>query len=116
MMRFGRLEAYVLSRSFFNIGVALAVIATVVVLVQFVDLSRSVGVRADVSVGQLFGLTALRAPSLMLRAGAALRLGLRLSMRPRRVVLAGARATAFSLSTGREPSPLRGGVCSRRFF
>ncbi|MFZ5730978.1 MAG: LPS export ABC transporter permease LptG [Phenylobacterium sp. RIFCSPHIGHO2_01_FULL_70_10] len=66
MMRFGRLEAYVLSRSFFNIGVALAVIATVVVLVQFVDLSRSVGVRADVSVGQLFGLTALRAPSLML--------------------------------------------------
>ena len=65
-MRFGRIEAYVLSRTMINVGVALAVIATVIVLVQFVDLSRSVGVRADVSVSELFGLTALRTPALLL--------------------------------------------------
>jgi lipopolysaccharide export system permease protein len=65
-MRFGRIEAYVLSRSLLSVGVALAVITAVIILVQFVELSRSVGVRAEVSVAQLFGLTALGTPSLVL--------------------------------------------------
>lgn len=65
-MRFGRIEAYVLGRSLFSVGVALAVISAVILLVQFVELSRSVGVRAEVSVSQLFGLTALGMPSLIL--------------------------------------------------
>lgn len=66
MIRVGALERYVMGRAFAGVGAALAVIASVVVLVQFVDLSRSVGVRADISVAQLFGLTLLRAPSLIL--------------------------------------------------
>ncbi len=66
MIGIGRLERYVLSRNFAGLGAALAVIASVILLVQFVDLSRSVGVRADVGVGQLFGLTLLKAPALIL--------------------------------------------------
>ena len=66
MIGIGRLERYVLSRTFAGVGSALAVISAVILLVQFVDLSRSVGVRADVGVAQLFGLTLLRAPALIL--------------------------------------------------
>lgn len=66
MIGIGLVERYVLTRTLFSVGAALAVIAAVILLVQFVDLSRSVGVRADVSVAQLFGLTVLRTPSLIL--------------------------------------------------
>jgi lipopolysaccharide export system permease protein len=61
----GRIERYVLTRTLAGVGAALAVIGAVIVLVQFVDLSRQVGVRADVGPGELFGLTLLRAPSLV---------------------------------------------------
>lgn len=66
MKGFGRLERYVLTRSIGGVGAALAVISAVILLVQFVDLSRSVGVRADVGVGQLFYLTVLKTPSIIL--------------------------------------------------
>jgi lipopolysaccharide export system permease protein len=66
MMRVGALERYVLGRTFGGVGAALAVIASVVVLIQFVDLSRTVGVRADTTVAQLFALTMLRTPSVIL--------------------------------------------------
>ncbi len=61
----GRLERYVMARTLASVGAALAVITAVILLVQFVDLSRSVGVRADVGVGEIFELTVLRAPSLV---------------------------------------------------
>jgi lipopolysaccharide export system permease protein len=61
----GRIERYILSRTLGGVGAALAVIAAVIVLVQFVDLSRQVGVRAEVGAGELFGLTLLRAPSVI---------------------------------------------------
>ena len=61
----GRLERYVLLRALSGVGSALAVITAVILLVQFVDLSRSVGVRTDVGAGQIFTLTLLRAPSLI---------------------------------------------------
>jgi lipopolysaccharide export system permease protein len=61
----GRIERYVLWRTLSGVGAALAVISAVILLVQFVDLSRSVGVRADVGAGQIFGLTLLRAPSVI---------------------------------------------------
>lgn len=61
----GRLERYMLARTMGGVGAALAVITAVIVLVQFVDLSRQVGVRADVGPAQLFGLTLLRAPSVI---------------------------------------------------
>jgi lipopolysaccharide export system permease protein len=65
MIRIGRIERYVLSRTLGGVGMALAVIASVVLLIQFVDLSRSVGTRAEVGVGVILWLTALRAPSLI---------------------------------------------------
>lgn len=65
MIGTGRIERYVLQRTLGGVGAALAVISAVILLVQFVDLSRSVGVRTDVGVGQIFRLTLLRAPSLI---------------------------------------------------
>ena len=60
-----RLERYVLGRTLGGVGAALTVISAVILLVQFVDLSRTIGVRADVSPGDLFGLTLLKAPSVI---------------------------------------------------
>ncbi|MEO8114015.1 MAG: LptF/LptG family permease, partial [Phenylobacterium sp.] len=65
MIGTGRIERYVLTRTLAGVGAALALIAAVILLVQFVDLSRSVGVRTDVGVGEIFRLTLLRAPSLI---------------------------------------------------
>lgn len=66
MIRLGRVERYVLGRTLGSTLAALAVIAAVVALVQFVDLSRTVGVRADAGIGQLFWLTLLRCPAIIL--------------------------------------------------
>ena len=60
-----RLEAYVLARTLGSVGAALALISSVILLVQFVALSRSIGVRADVSAGDLFGLTLLKSPAVI---------------------------------------------------
>jgi len=62
----GRLDRYVLFRTFAGVGAALAVISAVILLVQFVDLSRSVGVRADVGVGDLFLMTLYKSPGMIL--------------------------------------------------
>lgn len=63
--RGNRLEAYVLTRTLISVGAALAVISAVILLVQFVDLSRSVGVRADISPTTVFSLTLLKSPSVI---------------------------------------------------
>jgi len=60
-----RLERYVLARTLGGVGAALAVISSVILLVQFVDLSRTMGVRADVSAGDIFGLTLLKTPAVI---------------------------------------------------
>jgi lipopolysaccharide export system permease protein len=60
-----RLERYVLARNLAGCGIALVMITSVMVLVQFVDLSRTIGVRADVNAGDLLGLTLLKAPSVI---------------------------------------------------
>ena len=65
MIGAGRLERYVLIRNLAGVSVALAVISALLLLILFVDLSRSVGVRADVGVSQIFGLTLLKAPSVI---------------------------------------------------
>lgn len=65
--RLNRLETYVLTRTLVSVGVALAVIAAIIGLVDFVALSRDVGVRAkETSAAQLFGLTLLQSPSVIL--------------------------------------------------
>ncbi|HEV2532918.1 LptF/LptG family permease [Phenylobacterium sp.] len=65
MIGTGRIERYVVGRVMGSVGAALAVISAVILLVEFVDLSRGVGVKADVAVSQVFWLTLLRAPSLI---------------------------------------------------
>jgi lipopolysaccharide export system permease protein len=65
MIGVGRLERYVLTRAFAAVGAALIVITAVIMLIQFVDLSRQVGVRADVGAPEILALTLLRAPSLV---------------------------------------------------
>jgi lipopolysaccharide export system permease protein len=61
----GRIELYVLGRTLAGVGAALAVIASVIVLVQFVELSHSVGVRTDVGPEDIFGLTLMKSPSVI---------------------------------------------------
>ena len=64
-MTAARLERYVLLRTLAAVGAALAIISAVILLVQFVDLSRTIGIRADVNAGDLFGLTLLESPSVI---------------------------------------------------
>ena len=65
MTGLGRLERYVMGRMLGGVGAALAVISAVILLIQFVELSSQVGTRADVGASSIFGLTLLRAPSLI---------------------------------------------------
>ena len=60
-----RLERYVLTRTLGSVAAALAVISAVILLIQFVDLSRTIGVRADVSASDVFGLTLLKSPGVI---------------------------------------------------
>jgi len=63
--RVGRIELYVLGRMLAGVGAALAVITAMIVLVQFVELSHSVGNRTDVGPGAIFGLTLMKSPSVI---------------------------------------------------
>ncbi len=66
-LRPNRLETYVLTRTLTSVGTALLVIAAIIMLIDFVSLSRDVGSRAkEVSAATLFGLTVLQSPSVIL--------------------------------------------------
>ncbi len=60
-----RLERYILTRTLGSVGAALVVISAMILLVQFVDISRTMGVRADVSASEVFGLTLLKSPGVI---------------------------------------------------
>lgn len=62
----GRLERYVLAGTLASVAAALAVIGSVVLLIEFVDISRTVGGRAEAGFGQLLWLTLLKAPATLL--------------------------------------------------
>jgi lipopolysaccharide export system permease protein len=62
----GRLERYVLSRTLGGLFGALAVIASVVMLVSFVELSRAYGGRGDVGFVRLVELMLLQSPAIIL--------------------------------------------------
>lgn len=62
-----RLQAYVLGRSLAGVGAALAVVATVIVLVNFVELSRTLGGRVDLPFFATLGLTLLKSPAVILQ-------------------------------------------------
>jgi lipopolysaccharide export system permease protein len=62
----GRVQRYVLVRTLVGLGGALAMIAAVVMLITFVELSRAYGGRTDVGYGRLVELMLLQAPSIIL--------------------------------------------------
>ena len=62
----GRMERYVLTGTLTAVAGALAVIGSVVLLIEFVDISRTVGGRAEVGFDDLLWLTLLKAPATML--------------------------------------------------
>ncbi len=65
--KLGQIERYVLIRTLLGVAMALAVIATIILLINFVELSRTVGVRAkDASSTQVFGLAVLESPTVIL--------------------------------------------------
>jgi len=66
MKRLGQLDRYVLSRTLSGVGVALLVITALITLIQFEELSKTVGGRSDAGVAELFYLTALKVPGLVL--------------------------------------------------
>lgn len=63
----GRIQRYVLGRTMLGVGAAFAVIASVIVLVDFVELSRTLGGVVDMSFVQLIALTALKSPAVILK-------------------------------------------------
>jgi len=65
-IRLGRIERYVLVRTLGGVATALAVLTTVIVLVNFVEQSRTVGVRAEIGFGETLWLTLLNTPSVIL--------------------------------------------------
>ncbi|MGE5565199.1 MAG: LptF/LptG family permease, partial [Parcubacteria group bacterium] len=65
-MRLGRIERYVLNGLMSSVAAALAVIGSVVLLIEFVDISRTVGGRAEAGFAQLLWLTLLKAPATIL--------------------------------------------------
>lgn len=62
----GRLERYVLTRTMAGVAGALAVIGAVILLIDFVEVSRTVGGRGDAGFPRLLWLTLLKAPSTVL--------------------------------------------------
>jgi lipopolysaccharide export system permease protein len=62
-----RLELYVLNRSLMSVAGALAILASIIGLIDVVELSRDIGARAEVGVLQLMQLMLLRAPLVLLQ-------------------------------------------------
>jgi lipopolysaccharide export system permease protein len=61
-----RLQLYVLARTLAGVGAALAVVASVIMLVDFIDVSRTLSGRADVGFLQIAELVLLESPSVIL--------------------------------------------------
>jgi lipopolysaccharide export system permease protein len=62
----GRLERYILGRTMGAVAAALAVISAVIMLIDLVELSRTLGSRADVSFLRLVFMMGLKSPSVIL--------------------------------------------------
>jgi lipopolysaccharide export system permease protein len=64
--RLHRIESYVLTHTLIAVAAAVAVISIVILLIDFVEVSRTVGVRTEIGFNQILGLTMLQTPSLIL--------------------------------------------------
>ncbi|WP_395945650.1 LPS export ABC transporter permease LptG [Brevundimonas sp.] len=65
--RLGRIERYVLIQQLRALGVALAVISALVMLIDFVEVSRGVGSDQDLSALRILSLVALKSPSVIVQ-------------------------------------------------
>ncbi|GAA0207845.1 lipopolysaccharide export system permease protein [Brevundimonas nasdae] len=65
--RLGRIERYVLIQQLRSLGLALAVIAALVMLIDFVEVSRGVGSAQDLSAVRIFGLVLMKSPSVIVQ-------------------------------------------------
>ena len=61
------MQFYVLMRVLMGVGAALAVIASVIMLIEFVELTRTLGGRTELSFVDLLVLTLLKSPSVILQ-------------------------------------------------
>jgi lipopolysaccharide export system permease protein len=66
MLRLGRLQLYVLTRTLAGLGGALGIIASMVMQICFVEISRGFAGRSDVGFARLIELMLLQAPSIIL--------------------------------------------------
>ena len=66
MIGVGMIERYVLKKTLSSLAAALAVVAVLVMLIAFVDISKNVGTRTDVGFTDLLFLTVLQAPATIL--------------------------------------------------
>jgi len=66
-LRLGRLERYVLIQLALSLGVALAVIAALVMLIDFVEISRGLGSDTDLSGLRILGLMLLKSPAVIVQ-------------------------------------------------
>ena len=66
-LRIGRIERYVLIQQARSLGVALAVISALVMLIDYVEISRGLGSDTDLSAARTFGLMALKSPTVILQ-------------------------------------------------
>ena len=64
--RLTRIERYVLGRTLWAVGGALAIIAALVMLVDYVEISRDLGPRVEISAIQVLGLMLMKAPNVIL--------------------------------------------------
>jgi len=66
-LRLGRIERYVLIQQMKALGVALAVIAALVMLIDFVEVSRGLNSSGELSGGRILGLVMVKSPSVIVQ-------------------------------------------------
>jgi lipopolysaccharide export system permease protein len=66
-LRPGRIERYVLIQQMRSLGVALAVIAALVMLIDFVEISRGVGSDAELPAWRILGLMLVKSPAVIVQ-------------------------------------------------
>lgn len=65
--RLTRIERYVLTHTLRSVAVAFAIIALVIMLIDFVEVSREVGGRVDTTLFEILGLVLMKSPSVILQ-------------------------------------------------
>jgi lipopolysaccharide export system permease protein len=66
-LRLGQIERYVLMQQARSLGIALGVIAALIMLIDFVEISRGVGSDVDLSGARIFGLMLLKSPQVIIQ-------------------------------------------------